>query len=86
MKNGKTGEKRGGKEHSIAFPMTERRRKPAIVESTGVVTVSPVSVVVPTYREEKNIAALTRRVFAATREAKIPIELVIIDDDSGCAL
>ena len=42
-----------------------------------------VSVVVPTFREERNVEALTRRLFAATRAAGIDAELVIVDDDSG---
>jgi dolichol-phosphate mannosyltransferase len=64
---------------------TSRRRKPAAAElpPSAAVTIHPVSVIVPTFREEKNIEPLTRRLFAATRAASIPIELVFIDDDSG---
>jgi dolichol-phosphate mannosyltransferase len=42
----------------------------------------PVSIVVPAYREAENLPILARRVFAALREADIPAELIIVDDDS----
>lgn len=41
-----------------------------------------VSIVVPTYREEQNIAELTARLFAATAIAQLPAELIIVDDNS----
>lgn len=40
------------------------------------------SIVVPTYREVDNIAALTRRIFEATRTADITAELILVDDNS----
>ena len=43
---------------------------------------STVSIVVPTYREEKNIAELTARIFAALQTAKLSAELIIVDDNS----
>jgi len=42
-----------------------------------------VSVVVPTFREDGNVEALTRRVFRATRAAGLDAELIFVDDDSG---
>jgi len=42
-----------------------------------------VSVIVPTYRESKNVEALTKRLFAACRKRNLDVELVLIDDDSG---
>jgi len=42
-----------------------------------------VSVIVPTYKESKNVKALTERLFKATRAANIDAELVLVDDDSG---
>ena len=42
----------------------------------------PVSIVVPTYKEAENIPRLTKQLFAALREADIPAELIIVDDDS----
>jgi len=41
-----------------------------------------VSVVIPTYKEVENIPILTRRLFAALREADISAELILVDDDS----
>lgn len=41
-----------------------------------------VSIVVPTYREEQNIAELTARLFSATAIAQLPAELIIVDDNS----
>eukprot|EP00967_Tisochrysis_lutea_P139784 scaffold254407_cov30-Tisochrysis_lutea.AAC.2 len=40
------------------------------------------SVVVPAYDEALNIEPLTRRLFAATREAGLRVELLIADDES----
>ncbi len=40
------------------------------------------SIVVPTYCEAPNLAALAERVFGATKEARIEAELIIVDDDS----
>jgi dolichol-phosphate mannosyltransferase len=40
------------------------------------------TVVVPTYHEAKNIAALAQRIFAVTVAANISTELIVIDDDS----
>lgn len=40
------------------------------------------SIVVPTYCEVDNIAALTRRIFEATRSADITAELILVDDNS----
>ena len=40
------------------------------------------SVIVPTYNEELNIRPLTERLFAATRTAKLEVELLIADDES----
>lgn len=42
-----------------------------------------VSVVVPTYKEDGNVAELTRRIFATMRKANLECELIIMDDDSG---
>lgn len=42
----------------------------------------PVSIVVPTYREARNIPILTRRVFETLRAADIPAEMIVVDDDS----
>jgi len=61
--------------------MAQRSKPAAQVPSTG--NASPVSVVVPTHREEKNVEALTRRLFAAMRQNNIPAELIFVDDDSG---
>lgn len=47
------------------------------------VTAESVSVVVPTYHEAENIAALAGRVFAALESASIPGELIIVDDNSN---
>jgi len=44
---------------------------------------SAVSIIVPTYREAKNLPALIERVFAATRDAGLDAELIIVDDDSN---
>jgi dolichol-phosphate mannosyltransferase len=41
-----------------------------------------VSVVVPAYREAANLRPLTERVFAATRQAGLDAELIVVDDDS----
>lgn len=41
-----------------------------------------ISIVVPTYCEEQNIAELTVRLFAATAIAQLPAELIIVDDNS----
>lgn len=43
---------------------------------------SAVSVVVPTYREEENIAELAARIFSVFRTAKLSAELIIVDDNS----
>ncbi len=50
----------------------------ARVSSTSV----NVSVVVPAYREADNLRPLTERVFAATRQAGLEAELIVVDDDS----
>jgi len=42
-----------------------------------------VSVIVPTFREAKNVEALTKRLFKATRDSGLDVELVLVDDDSG---
>jgi dolichol-phosphate mannosyltransferase len=42
-----------------------------------------VSVIVPTYKESKNVEQLTKRLFKATRAHNIDAELVLVDDDSG---
>jgi len=65
--------------------MTSRRDKPK-PEVPVSFKIHPVSVIVPTFREGANIEPLTRRLFKATRDANIPIELVFVDDDSGCVL
>jgi dolichol-phosphate mannosyltransferase len=44
---------------------------------------SPVSIVVPTYREAENIPILTGRLFAALMGAGLSAELIIVDDDSN---
>lgn len=41
-----------------------------------------VSIIVPTYREAPNLRPLTERVFAATTQASLTAELIIVDDDS----
>jgi len=41
-----------------------------------------VSIIVPTYREAPNIEPLVRRAFAATRQAGIDAEMIVVDDDS----
>ncbi len=41
-----------------------------------------ISVIVPTYREVDNVALLTERVFKAVRDAGIPCELILVDDNS----
>ncbi len=41
-----------------------------------------VSIVVPTYREAGNLPTLTERLFAATTQAGIDAELIVVDDDS----
>lgn len=43
---------------------------------------SPVSIVVPTFREAENIPLLVERVFAALEKADTPAEMIIVDDDS----
>jgi len=43
---------------------------------------SSLSVVVPAYDESLNIRPLTERLFAATRAAKLDVELLIADDES----
>lgn len=43
---------------------------------------SPVSIIVPTFREAKNIPILVERVFAALAKAGRPGEMVIVDDNS----
>ncbi len=40
------------------------------------------SIIVPTYREAPNIEPLVTRIFAATTQAGITVELIIVDDDS----
>ncbi|MBN2560097.1 MAG: polyprenol monophosphomannose synthase [Phycisphaerae bacterium] len=42
----------------------------------------PVSIVVPTYKEARNLPILAGRVFAALDKAAIPAELIIVDDNS----
>lgn len=51
------------------------------LEST-VMSNEPVSIVVPTYREVENLPVLTERIFSALRQANIPGELIIVDDNS----
>ena len=41
------------------------------------------SVIVPAYNETPNIRPLTERLFAATRAAKLDVELLIADDESS---
>jgi dolichol-phosphate mannosyltransferase len=43
---------------------------------------SPVSIIVPTYKEAENIPCLTERVFRALASAQIEGELIIVDDNS----
>jgi len=40
------------------------------------------SIIVPTYREAPNIVPLVTRIFAATTQAEVRAELIIVDDDS----
>ncbi len=47
-----------------------------------VVPLTSASIIVPTYREAPNIEPLVTRVFAATTQAGIEVELIIVDDDS----
>ncbi len=42
-----------------------------------------VSIIVPAFHEAQNLAALTRRVFAAVDSAGIEAELIVMDDRSG---
>ena len=41
-----------------------------------------VSVIVPTYKEAGNIPLLVPRICAALSAAELPIEIIIVDDDS----
>ena len=41
------------------------------------------TVVVPTYEEADNIKPLCTRLFKACRAAKLTVELLLVDDDSG---
>jgi dolichol-phosphate mannosyltransferase len=41
-----------------------------------------VSIIVPAFREAPNLRSLTQRVFAATTQAGLTAELIIVDDDS----
>lgn len=43
---------------------------------------SPVSIVVPTFREAANLKPLVERAFSALRSAGIEGELIVVDDDS----
>lgn len=45
-------------------------------------SLSSVSIIVPTFREAPNIESLTRRIFSTLEEAKIDGELIIVDDNS----
>jgi len=47
-----------------------------------VVPLTAASIIVPTYHEAPNIEPLVTRVFAATIQAGIGVELIIVDDDS----
>lgn len=44
--------------------------------------VPTVSVIVPTFREAPNLRPLTERLFVALSDAKIPAELIFVDDNS----
>ena len=41
-----------------------------------------VSIVVPAFREQKNIAELTTRLFEAVKDSRLSAELIIVDDNS----
>ncbi len=43
---------------------------------------SLVSIVIPTYKEAKNVPILVRRIDAAMRKAKMPYECIVVDDNS----
>ncbi len=43
---------------------------------------SPVSIIIPTYREAGNIEPLVRRIFRALQQARISAEVVFVDDHS----
>jgi len=43
---------------------------------------SPISIIIPTYREAANIEPLVRRIFRTTRAARISAEVVFVDDQS----
>lgn len=47
-----------------------------------VVPLTNASIIVPTYREAPNIEPLVTRIFEATTQAGIGVELIIVDDDS----
>lgn len=42
-----------------------------------------VSIVVPTYKEAANVAVLVPRIASALRHATGPLEIIVVDDDSG---
>jgi len=44
---------------------------------------TPVSIVVPAFREAQNLTPLVERIFAATDAAMLEAELIIVDDDSA---
>lgn len=52
------------------------------MEINTVTRTPQVSIVVPTFREEANIAELTTRLFAAMDNANFTTELIIVDDNS----
>jgi len=41
-----------------------------------------VSIIVPTFREAFNVTALIERTFAALRDFRLPVEMIVVDDDS----
>lgn len=43
---------------------------------------SPASIIVPTFREVANIRPLVERIMAATTAAGIPVEIIVVDDNS----
>lgn len=44
-----------------------------------------VSVIVPTYKEAGNIPLLVPRICEATTSARLPVEVIIVDDNSQTA-
>ena len=65
---------------SLGAAMTEQRGPTPAREPPGG---EGVSIVVPTYREAGNLRPLAARVSAVMRKARVPWELVLVDDASG---